>query len=469
MTQNPWLRFILWCCIVLVASCKVGKNYEPVETPVPEQYLYHTSAMDSIREVAWWELFNDDVLDTLIARALENNQNINIAIENVEQAALVLNIQRKELLPRIDAQLAAQRGNFIGGQPNLFEATNIFTGFGNLSWEIDLFGKLRRLNEAALADYLGSEYGMRSVKLELITGVVSTYLQMREFEESYRISQTNLKLRDSSLNLIQARFDEGYSAMIELNQAQIQKAIAASAVPRYKRLWLQSQNALSVLTGSMPIPPDSTRVFEKIKFLPEIPEGLPSELLRHRPDLLAAEQGIIRQNALVGAAIGNRFPSLNLTGALGVVSTELSDLSFKDPAWSLGGSLLSPVFNWGQNKRRVDIERSRLEQSYLSYQQQVLNAFREVEDALVANATYREEFMAREDHVKAALSAQYLSGQRYQKGVTSYLEYLESQRQAFDAQIARVTAKRQFLESYVQLYKALGGGWLISDMDTSDD
>lgn len=455
--------YIILLLLLVVSSCKVGKNYEPVKTATPPQYLYQGSTQDSIREIAWWELFNDEVMDTLIAQALEHNQNLLIAAQNVEQAALILNIQRKELLPRIDAAISTQRGNFIGGQPNIGDPINIYGGFGNLSWEIDLFGKLRRLNEAALADYLGSEYGLRSLRLELIANVASTYLQMREYEESYRISMVNLRLRDSSLNLIQARFDEGYSAMIELNQAQIQKAIAASAVPRYKRLWLQSQNALSVLTGSSPVPPDSTMVFEKIEFLAEIPEGLPSELLRHRPDLLESEQNIIAQNALVGAVIGNRFPSLNLTGMLGVVSTDLNDLSFDNPAWSLTVNLLAPIFNWGQNKRRVDIERSRLEQSYLNYRLQVLNAFREVEDALIANATFREEFRARQDHVKAALNAQYLSGERYQKGVTSYLEYLESQRQAFDAQIARVSAKRQFLESYVRLYKALGGGWMLPE------
>ncbi|WP_224485381.1 efflux transporter outer membrane subunit [Robertkochia aurantiaca] len=454
---------------LLVLGCKVGRNYEPVNYEAPEGYLYDRHPGDSLREVAWWQLFNDQVLDTLIATALQNNPDLRIALENVEQAELALNIQRKELLPKITVQAGATRGNFFGIQAGQGGTSNIFTGFGNASWQIDLFGKLRRLNEAALADYLGSEYGVRAVRLTLISEVVRTYLSMRQFEESYRISLANLKLRDSSLRLIQARFDQGYTAQIELDQARIQKAIAASAVPRFKRSWLQAQNALSILTGSLPQPPDSLRSFESLKFIPDIPAGLPSELLRHRPDMLEAEQGIIAQNALVGAAIANRWPNLNLTGAAGVVTNELENLSLQDPAWSLSAAALAPLFNWGQNKRRVEIERSRLEQQYLVYERTALNAFREVEDALVAIETYQKEYKAREDHVKAALSAQYLSGERYDKGVTSYLEFLESQRQAFDAQIERVATRRLLLESYVLLYQSLGGGWVAEEQLTSGE
>ncbi len=444
--------------ILLVPSCKVGQNYQPPDFTVPEGYLYGTNETDSLGDIRWWELFNDPVLDTLIVKAVRNNQDLRIAMESVVQARLGLKIQKAELLPKVNGQVQASRGNF-GGFLAPSANTN-WSAVGSLSWEIDLWGKLRRLNEAALADYLSTQYGVKSVRLALVSEVASVYLLLREYQASLDISEITLQLRDSSLQLVQARYDQGYAAEIDLNQAQIQRAIAASAVPAFNRLQLQAQNALSLLIGEAPQQILDSVPLDSFAVTPDIPVGLPSELLRRRPDLLEAEQFIIAQNAFVGVAIGNRFPSLSLTGLLGVASGGLGDIVSDGLAWNVGGNLLGPIFHWDQNKRRVEIERSRLEQSYLNYERQVLNAFREVEDALVAIENYREEVDARQDHVDAAVNAQFLSSERYDKGATSYLEYLESQRQAFEAQLALVTTRRSLLSSYVQLYKAMGGGWI---------
>ncbi len=449
-----------------LASCKVGPNYETPDFDVPSEYLYGTNATDSLGDIRWWELFNDPVLDTLIVRAIDQNQNLKIAVERVIQARTALNIQKAELLPKLNAQGGASRGNFQG--LILPEPQSVYSAVGSLSWEIDLWGKLRRLNEAALADYLSSEYGLKSVRLSLVSEVANTYLLTKEYKASLEISRQTLQLRDSSVRLVQARFDQGYAAEIDLNQAQIQRAIAATAVPAYDRLLKQSQNALSILIGEAPQEIELGTPLDDFTVVPDIPVGLPSELLTRRPDLLESEQFIVAQNALVGVAIANRFPSLSLTGVLGVASNDLSTLTSSGAAWNAGASLAGPLFNWGQNKRRVDIEKSRLEQTYLSYEAQVLNAFREVEDALVGIENYKEEVEARRQHVDAAVNAQYLSGERYDKGVTSYLEYLESQRQAFEAQLGYVSAKRSLLSSYVELYRAMGGGW-ISKEDQNEE
>jgi multidrug efflux system outer membrane protein len=327
---------------------------------------------------------------------------------------------------------------------------------------------LRRLNEAPLAAYLSTEYGLKSVRLSLVSEVANTYLLVKEYKASLDISLQTLQLRDSSVRLVQARFDEGYAAEIDLNQAQIQRAIAASAVPVFDRLLKQAQNALSILVGEAPQEINPGTPLDEFTIVPDIPVGLPSELLTRRPDLLESEQFIIAQNALVGVAVANRFPSLSLTGALGVASNDLSTLTSSGAAWNVGASLFGPLFQWGQNKRRVDIERSRLEQTYLSYEAQVLNAFREVENALVGIENYKLEVEARSQHVQAAVQAQYLSNERYDKGVTSYLEFLESQRQAFEAQLGYISAKRSLLSSYVELYRAMGGGWL-TEQDQSEE
>lgn len=439
-------------------SCKVGPNYESPDFTAPPAYLYGTNATDSLGDIKWWELFNDPTLDQLIIKAIDQNQDLKIAMERVTQARIAHKIQKAELLPQLNAQVSGARGNFQGFI--LPDAQSTYAAVGNVNWELDLWGKLRRLNEAALADYLGSEYGLKSVRLALVSEVANNYLLMKEYKASLEISKQTLQLRDSSVRLVQARFDEGYAAEIDLNQAQIQRAIAAVAVPRFDRLLKQSQNALSILIGEAPQEIDKGVPLDEFTIVPDIPVGLPSELLARRPDLQEAEQLIIAQNAFVGVAIANRFPSLSLTGVLGVASNDLSSLTSNGLAWNVAGSLTGPLFNWGQNKRRVEIEKSRLEQSYLNYEAQVLNAFREVEDALIGIENYNGEVQARRDHVTAAVNAQHLSGERYDKGVTSYLEYIESQRQAFEAQLGYVSAKRALLSSYVQLYRAMGGGWI---------
>jgi multidrug efflux system outer membrane protein len=457
--------------LLFLWSCKSGQNYRGAEVTIPDQYRFtdttyqqqfalvnvDTLKVDSLVNIEWFDIFSDPVLDTLIQRALENNQDLAIAAENIQQAQSALVIQRSQMLPSVGYSAGASRGNYAGLV--LPTTQNVFTGLGTVNWEIDFWGKYRRLNEAARAAILASEQGYRATQLSLMSTVASSYFQLLEYQLRLEISNQTLALRDSMQKIIEERFAKGIIAEIDLNQAQIQSAIAAGSIPIWERLIFQTENQLSVLIGELPqeINMGSDLLDQSLDL--EIPEGLPSQLLARRPDILFAEQDLIASNALIGAAKANRLPNISLTGLLGVAGGELSSLGSGGAAWNLGGSILGPIFNWGALQRQVDIEESRTRQAVLNYERTVLEAFREVENTLVNITSLRKELIAREAHVKAALRAMFLSQERYNQGVTSYLEYLESQRQAFDSQLNFAGTKQELLSSYAQLYKALGGGW----------
>ena len=248
-----------------------------------------------------------------------------------------------------------------------------------------------------------------------------------------------------------------------MNQAQIQRAIAAAAVPLFQRSIAQTENALGILLGRSPGPITTGVELSEQQLPPDIPVGLPSMLMERRPDILQVEALLHAQTARIGVAVAQRFPSISLTGLLGVASNDISTLTSNPAAFAIGGSVLGPLFEFGKNKRRVEIERKITEQVLYEYELTVITAFQEVEDALVAISTLKEERQARIDHVAAAQNAQYLSGERYDKGVTSFLELIESQRQAFEAELSLSETTQKLFNSYVNLYKALGGGWLSEE------
>ncbi|MFY0625665.1 MAG: TolC family protein [Reichenbachiella sp.] len=454
---------------LIIVSCKMGPAYKAPEVETPQLYEHAVNKTDSIGEIKWWELFNDPLLDTLIITALENNRDARIALNNVLQAEQLYNIQKAELLPDFNVQANLSYGNSQGFVLPGAEADGNYSAGAAVSWEIDLWGKIRRMNEAQLAEYMATKYGLANVRLALVSQVATLYFQLREYETSIDISRRSVALRDSSVNLIRARYEQGLVAEIDLNQAQIQQAIAASAVPFYERAAAQTSHALSVLVGINPTKIELDMKLDDMAVSPEIPPGLPSELLLRRPDLLQASELIKAQNARIGVAQAARFPALSITGLAGV-SNELGTFNSTAFAWNASAGLFGPLFHWGKNKRRVEVEKIRTESAYMTYENAVLNAFREVEDALVSIETYDREVQARTNHVSAATKAQYLSGERYDKGVTSYLEYLESQRQAFEAELNLTSVQAGLLTSYVQLYKALGGGWLTqSEMDSAKE
>lgn len=467
--KRSWI--FLSSMVLLMASCKMGKNYKGTDVVVPNSFgepgqpytgITDTVNTDSLsyltsEALQWWGMFNDPVLDSLVRVAERNNKNLLVTAENILQARYQLNIQNAEFLPKFNLQGSAQRGNFIFNQVRT-ETDFINIGAG-LNWELDFWGKYRRLSEAARNELLGSEFGYRNLRISLYSQVAETYFSLLEAKALLEIGEKNKALRDSMLGIIKERYDKGIIPMIDVNQAEIQYAIAASSVPFYKRRLVQIQNTLNVLCGRLPQPIETKSELKGMNYEIDLPVGEPYRLLARRPDLLELEARLIAQNARIGAAQANRLPAISVSGLLGVGAQNVEQLSFADPLWYIAGSISGPIFYWGQLKRQVDIERSRSYQRLFQYEQGVLIAFQEIENLRIQVVTLKEQIEIGENRVRSALNAQMLSRERYAKGVTSYLEFLESQRQAFDAEIELAGYRRELLATYAQLYRALGGGW----------
>jgi len=453
--------------IFIAEGCKVGPSFKSDRSQIDSTQVYRYDSLqlamtDSVLNISWWELFDDPIIDTLITIGLRENKDVLIASSRIEQAMAQLGYTKANMWPSIGYQAGAVRGNVFQGPPTE-NVQNVFTGFGTLTWELDFWGKFRRSNEAARADLLATEFGQRTVQIGLISSIVGTYYQLLDFQWREMIAIKTTELRQASLGIIQARYDKGIVPEIDLNQAQIQKAIAASAIPIYRRQVAQTGNALSTLLGRNPGPLTLGLELENQNLPPDIPVGLPSMLMERRPDVLQAEALLHAQTARIGVAVAQRFPAISLTGLLGVASTDISSLTANGAAFNAGASLMGPLFEFGKNKKRVEIERKKTEQVLYQYERTVITAFQEVEDALVEISTLKDERQARQDHVAAAQNAQRLSAERYDKGVTSYLELIESQRQAFEAELNLSEVTQKLFNGYVKLYKALGGGWLSEE------
>jgi len=370
-----------------------------------------------------------------------------------------LGFTRADQFPRVDISGGTRRGNFQGGPRS--EDTNDFAYIGPLlNWEIDFWGKFRRSTESARANLLASEYGIRTVQLALVSEVTSTYYQLLDFYQRLDISKNTLKSRMESLRIVALRFEKGTVPEIDLNQSQIQKEIAAEAIPFYERQVAQTENALSVLLGRTPEAIPTGGDLKDQLLPPEIPAGIPSEILTRRPDVAEAMARLHAQTARIGVAQSLRLPAINLTGLLGVATSEVGNVESDGGIWSVGGSLLGPIIDFDKSLSRVQIEEARTKQALYSYEKTVLTAFREVEDALVGIETLKRQSSANLRRVKAAASANFLSKERYDKGVVSYLEVLDTERTLFEVELQNSDLRQQLFTSYVRLYKALGGGWM---------
>ncbi len=384
-----------------------------------------------------------------------------VAAARIESARANIGYTNADQWPTLNYNAGAGSGNYAGVKQS--SSTNNFFAYPELSWEIGFWGKYRRLNEVSQADLLASEYGMRTIQMSLISSVASTYFELLSNKAKMLISENTLASRDSGLLIIEERYHWGVVAEIDLNQSQVQRAISAAAVPQYRRAIAQTESSLNILLGNNPEAIATTSKLINMAFPPDIPTGLPSQLLERRPDIKQAEFLLQAQNAQIGVAEAMRWPSLSLTGLLGVASTDLSSLTTGGLAWSASASLLGPLFEFGKNKKRAEMARFETKALLYDYESSVLQAFKEVEDALISIETLREELVAQQMRYKAATNAEMLSDKRYLLGETSYLEVLDSQRQSFNAQLDFTQTRLNLLTTYIELYKALGGGWLSPD------
>ncbi|MBC2745364.1 MAG: efflux transporter outer membrane subunit, partial [Desulfosarcina sp.] len=335
-----------------------------------------------------WALFDDPMLHSLVSMALENNRDLKIAVSRIEQARATVGFTRADQYPHIDVEAGIQTGNFSGGSRSPDTNSTVYLA-APLSWEIDFWGKFKRSTEAARAELMASEYGLNVIQLALIADVVTTYYQLLDFHQRLAISESTLDSRMGSLKIIQQRFDKGIIAELDVNQAQIQKEIAAAAIPLYERSISKTENGLSILLGRLPAAIKTRKNLAGQPTPPEIPVGMPSDILERRPDIIQARYLLKAQTENIGVAEALRLPAISLTGTLGVASTEIASITTQGGVWSVGGRLLGPIFDFNKNKRRVEIEEQKMQQVLYQYENTVLTAFREVEDALVEIATYR--------------------------------------------------------------------------------
>lgn len=467
------MKRIVLCILVaaFLGSCKVGQPYRGADLAIPT--AFNTSLeeaeqaeTDSINtldlektgdaSLEWWRYFEDPFLDTLIRTSLRHNRNVNIAAERLMQNRYALRFQNAELLPKIGAQASAERGNFLFNQ--IGQVNELFIAGSGLSWEIDFWGRLRNLSDAARYNLLASQYGLQSLQISLIADVATTYFNWLQALEELEIAERNFALRDSMHQIIVARFEKGIIQQTDVDQSNILRTIAEGSVPKFYRKSVQLENALNFLVGRNPTRLQRKHSLQELSAEMDIEQFSPVDLLKNRPDILEAEYQLMAQTSQVGAAKANRLPNIRLNATLGVITDNFQEWDFSSPLWNIGGQLMGPLFFWGQLRRIVDIEQSKEFQSLFAYENTVLNALREVEDVKVEISTLKEEIRIAEERKKSSLSAQFLSGERYSQGVTSYLEVLESQRQAFDAELSLVQLKQSLLSAHIQFYKVVGGG-----------
>lgn len=456
-------RLIAGALALAVAGCAVGPNYERPEVVVPEGWRDSTLALrdSSYANLPWWEVYADTTLQGLIRIALRENQDVRVALARVNEARALLGIQRLEFLPQIDIFASGERFKLpdsLTGQPQ--SERNAFQVGGSLAWEIDLWGRIRRLNESAKASLLATEQGRRGVILTIVSEVARAYLELRDLDQELDIAERQREIRRQSLQLARARFEGGLTSELDVRQGEGALANAEGTVFRLQRERQQKENELSILLGRAPGDIPRGAPLTEQDFPDVIPAGLPSELLQRRPDVQQAEQELRAANAQIGAAIAALFPTISLTGNGGTASRDIDNLfSAGTGFWNLAVNLFQPLINRGRNLKQVQAERARTEGAVAFYERTVLTAFREVEDGLVGVQRLRDEADAAGRAAEAARQSVGLASLRYEGGVDNYLNLLDAQRELLTAELQESQLLRLQRVAVVQLYKALGGGW----------
>lgn len=446
---------------VLGASCAMGPDYTRPDIDTADTFRMSETEGESIANLPWWELLKDEELKRLIRRSLVENKDLQLAVASVEEFQARLKTARTDFIPQADANLNAPvLGRLNGFATPGFATPFAYFGQGNLNWELDIWGRIRRSTEAARAELMAREENRRAVVLQLVSGVAQSYFDLLQFDMQLDIARRTLLSWEESVTIARARLRQGVSSKLDADQFEAERANAAARVAELERQMVQKENELSVLLGHNPIPIPRGRSLTDQVFPPEVPAGLPSELLQRRPDILRAEQTLVAATARIGATKAARFPRLSITGLLGVASPQLSNLLDGGNEFGQAGlGLAGPVLNAETLGFEQQAAEAQARQVLAQYEQTILVAFQEVEDALVAVRTVGTQRQAQEDQVKALRSALHLANLRYKGGITSYIDVLIAKRNLFEAELALAETHRLHLVSVVQLYKALGGGW----------
>lgn len=457
--------------MLVMGACSVGPDYKRPVVNVPASFREisptdasvsnpTSSSTASLGEEKWWEVFQDKELQQLIRTAVKNNYDVRIAATRVLQAQAQLGIVRADQLPSLSlgGNVTGVRNPQVGPIPS-YQLTQGQV-FASAAWNLDFWGRYRRATEAARASLLANEWAQKEVISTLVADVASSYFQLRQLDLQLEISKRTLGSRRDSLELTKTLEEHGINNLLDVRQSEQLVYTAAAEVPDLERQIAIQENAINILLGNNPGEvPRGLKLTEQ-PHSPEVPVGLPSELLERRPDIRQAEQNLIAANAQIGVARAAYFPQISLTGSGGYESSKLTDL-FQGPAglWNLAGSISQPIFEGGRLKSGVRLAEAQAQQLTLTYQQTIQGAFRDVSNALVAYRKNRE-FRIEEEHlVDSALDAARLSEMRFKAGTTDYLEVLTNETNAFSAELTLSQARGNELNALVQLYLALGGGW----------
>jgi multidrug efflux system outer membrane protein len=452
----------------LLAGCQLGPDYARPDLAPPE--AWHADGGErtaSLAELSWWQLFDAPELVRLIETALAENQDLGLALERVQVARARLGLARADQFPRLDLSAGAARIDASEtGLPPLpagaDDQSSLYALTATASWELDLFGRLRRASEAELARLRSAEFTHRAVALALVAAVAQAYVELVDLDERLAIARRTLESRRATVELARVRFEGGRTSELDWRQAEAEAFRTEALVHDFEGLAARAENALALLLGGNPGPIErgAALAFEDV---PALPAGLPSELLERRPDVRAAEEELAAATAEIGAARALLFPRVALTGDFGQESSVLGDL-LQAPAraWSLGANLLQPIFDAGRNRRGIELAESAQRQALLAYERSVRSALRDVEDALVERRRAARRRAAELQRVTAERKVLELADLRYQGGVAAYFEVLDAQRSLFLAELDEASARRDELVAVVRLYKSLGGGWSAS-------
>lgn len=458
-------KFLVVLLSAALAGCfKVGPDYQKPQIDVPKQWRFAAGDVRATANLAWWEQLQDPVLNRLVEQALLGNLDLKIAVANVEQFMGVYGSTRAGLFPQIFGQGGYDRRQISGeasGAGGKVPDTNSAQLGATLFWELDVWGQLRRAKEAAFADVLAQESARDAVVLTLASSVAQTYIVLRALDRSLEITHQTVATLEEEHRIALARFNMGYASEIEVSQTASELERRRAQIPFYEQQIAQAEHALSILLGKNPGAIARGKTLDELA-PPAVPAGLPSDQLIRRPDIQQAEQNLIAANARIGVARGEYFPKIRLTGDVGQASVELAQL-FTPGAnfWTIGSRLLTPIFTAGRISGQVQTAEAAQRGALAAYQRAILSAFREFEDALVAGAKSNERQMAQARRIEALQNYLHLSRVRFDEGYTSYLEVLDSLRQYYEGQIELVQARSDTFTALIQLYRAMGGGWIV--------
>ena len=452
-------------CLLVLAGCAIGPNYKrpAVESPAQFRSTPEKGSTNSLANLAWWNVYKDETLKALIQTALTNNYDLRLAAARVEESHAIAVQARSQFFPQIgyDAEAARGRNSGLGTpSPAVRGTANSFLAALNASWEVDLWGRIRRLNESARARFLATEEARHGVVLSLVADVAQAYFELLELDDELEIAKRTTNSFGESLRIFGQRLEGGVVSKIETSRAEAALATTAATVPNLERRIIIKENQIRVLLGHNPGPVVRHTTLLEQAVPPEVPPGLSSELLERRPDIREAEQLARSANAQVGVALGDFLPKIGLTALYGGVSSDLSDIASRSASvWSVAANVAGPLFQGGRLYGQYRQSKAAWEEAKLRYQQTALNAFQEVADALISRGKLAEVRAQQARAVAAYRDAVAVSTQRYTAGKASYYEVLEAQQQLFPAENSLAQTQLNQLLVVVQLYKALGGGW----------